>query len=207
IYYRVARKLGLPLHIYSLGNSTAPEPLDMSREPTTDELYERICVNSVIPLARVKSMPHGGLFEETRDTVRPRQPGADARLELANPDMMDELSAIRAEDPLSRRRTDAEFPLLLICHRMRNATNATPRVEGLIRTGYNPLFMHPLDLDRLALADGDPIDIRSRHGAITGFVAPDAELRPGVVAMAHGFGARYGRSYDPRRDGSNVNEL
>ena len=207
VYYRVAQKLGLQLQIYSLGNSAAPTPLDMTREPTTDELIEAICVNSAVPLAAVKAMPHGGLFEERRDVVRPRQPGAVARLELGNAAMMAELAAIRAEEPLSRRKTDAAFPLLLICHRMRNSTNSTPRADGLIRTGYNPLFMHPQDMAVLALKSGDQVEIASRYGAIIGYVEPDPELRAGVVAMAHGFGARYGRDYDPRRDGANVNEL
>jgi anaerobic selenocysteine-containing dehydrogenase len=67
--------------------------------------------------------------------------------------------------------------------------------------------MHPDDLARLTLAPGDMVEIRSRHGRITGFVEADASLRPGVVAMTHGFGARFGRPYDPRRDGANVNQL
>jgi hypothetical protein len=32
-------------------------------------------------------------------------------------------------------------------------------------------------------------------------------MRPGVVAMTHGFGPRPHSNYDPRRDGSNVNLL
>jgi hypothetical protein len=51
------------------------------------------------------------------------------------------------------------------------------------------------------------VEIRSRHGRIVGFVEADETLRPGVVAMSHGFGARFGRPYDPRRDGANVNDL
>jgi len=51
------------------------------------------------------------------------------------------------------------------------------------------------------------VEISSRHGAIVGFVEPDSDLRPGVVAMTHGFGAKHGVPYDPRRDGANVNQL
>jgi len=32
-------------------------------------------------------------------------------------------------------------------------------------------------------------------------------MREGVVGMTHGFGPKPGKDYDPRRDGSNVNEL
>jgi len=207
IYYRIARKLGLELQMFSFGNSTEPVPIDMASEPTSEELFEMICVNSAIPLEQVKAMPHGGVFEERRDVVRPRQPGADARLELGNAAMMEELRAIRAENVLARRKTSADYPYLLICRRVQNSTNSTTRVTGLIKTSYNPLFMHPADINGLALSAGDQVEIATRYGAITGFVQPDAQLRAGVVAMAHGFGARYGRDYDPRRDGSNVNEL
>jgi anaerobic selenocysteine-containing dehydrogenase len=51
------------------------------------------------------------------------------------------------------------------------------------------------------------VNISSRHGTIVGFVEPDAGLRAGVVAMTHGFGAKYDKPYDPRRDGANVNQL
>jgi len=207
IYYRIARKLGLQLNLFSFGNSVQPEPLDMVNEPTTDDLYEMICVNSAVPLATVRAQPHGALFEERLDTVLPKQVGAAARLELGNADMMAQLRAIQAEKPLAQRKIEAEFPFLLICHRMRNHTNSTPRVDGLIKTGYNPLFLHPADMAQLGLAEGGQVSIRTRYGSITAFVAADSALRAGVVAMAHGFGARVGKDYDPRRDGANINEI
>jgi anaerobic selenocysteine-containing dehydrogenase len=208
VYYRVARELGLALEYADFtGTGRAPFKIDMAREPTTDELYEIACTGSAIPLSRVKQYPHGGVFQEARAVVHPRDPTCEAQLQLAEPHMIEELRRIRREDPLARRKTNDSYPFLLISRRMQNCTNSAMRADGLIKTGYNPMFMNPKDMARLVLEPGSMIEISSRHGTIVGFVEPDGELREGVVAMTHGFGARYGQPYDPRRDGSNVNQL
>lgn len=208
IYYRVAKNLGLPLAYINYGGvASEPVPFDMSVEPTSDDVLEMICTGSAVPLSEVKQHPHGAIFEEARDVVRPRDPDCTARLQLADPTMLAELAAVRAEDPLSRRRTDRDYPFLLVCRRMQGSTNSAPRQEGVIRTGYNPLWMSPRDMAELDIRDGDEVAIRSRHGEIVGFVEGDGDMREGVVAMTHGFGPKPNSNYDPRRDGSNVNLL
>jgi anaerobic selenocysteine-containing dehydrogenase len=181
--------------------------MDMSREPTTDEVYQLMCANSVIALDRVMQQPHGAIFEEARDVVAPRDPACTARLQLADPAMLAELAQVRAEDPGARRGAGADYPFQLVCRRMMQTTNSSPRPDGIVRSGYNPLWMSPADMDRLAIRNGDQVEVRSRHGAIAGFVEGDPDLRAGVVAMTHGFGPRPDRDYDPRRDGSNINLL
>lgn len=208
IYYRVAQNLGLPLAYINYGGlGSEPVPFDMTREPTSDDILETICAGSAVPLSEVKRHPHGAIFETARDVVAPRDPACTARLQLADPTMLAELAQVLAEDPLARRRTGDDYPFLFVCRRMMGSTNSAPRAEGIIRTGYNPLWMNPLDMDRLELRDGDEVSLRSRHGEIVGFVEADAEMREGVVAMTHGFGPRPNSNYDPRRDGSNVNLL
>ena len=208
IYYRVARKLGLPLsYIVYGGAKTEPVPFDMENEPVSDDIYEMICNGSAVPLAEVKQHPHGALFEQCREWVAPRDPACEARLQLADPAMLAELAEVRAEDPLARRKTGADYPYLLVCRRMQASTNSAPRIEGIVRTGYNPLWMNPADMARLDVRDGDEVSIRSRHGEIVGFAEGDPDMREGVVAMTHGFGPRPGSNHDPRRDGSNINLL
>jgi hypothetical protein len=51
------------------------------------------------------------------------------------------------------------------------------------------------------------VEIRSGYDAIVGIVDADADLRPGVVSMSHGFGANPGEPEDPRRDGASTNRL
>ncbi len=208
VYYRVARRLGLPLSYINYGGvHSEPVPFDMTREPTADDIFAMMCSGSAVPLAEVMRHPHGAIFEEARGVVGERDPACTARLQLADPAMLEELATVRAEDPLARRRTGDERPFLLVCRRMQATTNSSPRVEGIVRSGYNPLWMNPADMARLELRDGDEVEIRSRHGTIPGFVEADADMRAGVVAMTHGFGPRPGSPYDPRRDGSNINLL
>jgi anaerobic selenocysteine-containing dehydrogenase len=189
------------------GAAADPLPFDMSNEPSTDDLYEMTCAGSAVPLAEVKRHAHGALFEQCRQVVGPREPECTARLQLADPSMLAELAAVRSDESSARRRISNDFPFLFVCRRMIATTNSSPRVEGIVRTGYNPLWMNPHDMAKLDLRDQDEVSIRSRHGEITGFVEADLDLREGVVAMTHGFGPRPNSIYDPRRDGSNVNLL
>ena len=106
------------------------------------------------------------------------------------------------------RGTNLEYPLLLVPKRMQNVTNGTMRLEAdRLKVMTNPAFLHPDDLVALGFAPGDLAELRSRHGMIEVVVEADADLRPGVLAIAHGFGRAPGQQGDTRRHGSNVNKL
>jgi anaerobic selenocysteine-containing dehydrogenase len=210
IYFRVAQKLGLSLsHInFSFtGGMSEPIPHDMACEPSTDDIFELMCTGSTVALAEVKRHPHGALFEDARDVVKAREADCGLRLQLADPVMLAQLAELRREDPLVRRKTGSNYPFQMICRRMIPSTCSAFRPEGIVRTGYNPLWMHPEDMTALGLADGSAVTIRSAHGAIDGFVEADETMRRGVVAMTLGFGGGPEGDSDPRRDGSNVNWL
>ena len=208
IYYRVAQKLGLPLsYINYGGGNPEPVPFDMDKEPTADDIYEMMCAGGTVPLSEVKRHDRGALYEQARDTVKAPDASNTARMELADRNMLAELAQVRTEDPLARRQTDSEFPYQLICRRIQTTTNSSPRPPGIVKTGYNPLWLHPDDMAQLNIGDGDQVTIRSHHGEIPGFVEAEPTLRRGVVAMTHGFGPAPDRDYDPRRDGSNINLL
>jgi anaerobic selenocysteine-containing dehydrogenase len=179
----------------------------MNREPTTDDVFELMCKNSAIPLSRVKQYPHGAIFDDARVTVGPRDADCTAKQQIGEPHMMEELRGVRAEDVLERRKTNDEYPFLMVSRRVQTTNSSGLRVEKGHRAAYNPAFMHPDDLARLELKSGSMVEISSRHGSIVGFVEADPDLRPGVLAMTHGFGARHGKTYDPRKDGANVNQL
>ena len=209
IYYRVAQKLGIQMKCCGFFSDPGTAPLmDMTREPTTDEVYELMCADSAVPLAEVKKHPNGKLFDEARERVRPRDPDCTARLELAHPTMLEQLATVRRESVEGRRGTNAEYPFQLIGSRIHHSTNGSYRPAGSLKRPYNPAYMNARDLEALGLRDGDLVEIRSRHGRIRGVVETDNDLRPGVLAMSHGFGKVPGDpTYDPRRDGANVNSL
>ena len=63
-------------------------------------------------------------------------------------------------------------------------------VESLKRGVYadSPLHMCPADMSLLGLAEGDTVTISNQHGSINAIAHGDDSLRPGVVAMTHGWG-------------------
>jgi anaerobic selenocysteine-containing dehydrogenase len=219
IYYRIAARLGLPLSMpaapsgeYKLAAggaaAVAMRLIPLDAEPTTDDIYEWMCAGSRIPLAEVKRYPEGHVFEEAREIVQPRRPECTDRLEIGNPDMLDELAAIRAEEVTQAHGAEDGQPLLLIPRRMQNVTNAhRERSRESLHIVINPAFMNPSDMAAHGVRADDLISIKSRHGEITGVVAEDRDLRPGVLAMTHSFGRNPGEASDPRRDGANTNRL
>ncbi|MBZ2188694.1 molybdopterin-dependent oxidoreductase [Alcanivorax sp. JB21] len=84
-------------------------------------------------------------------------------------------------------------------------------VPQLKRAGQqdNPLHMAPDDIARLGLTAGAPITVRSDAGALQASVHADETLRPGVVAMVHGWGNQQtpGLSLAHQHPGTNVNVL
>jgi anaerobic selenocysteine-containing dehydrogenase len=216
LYYRVAQRLGLSLHVVNVfgrmgAHLEAPidvVPVDMEHEPTTDDIYEMMCRGSQIPLEEVKRHPHGHVFEELLEQrIAPGDVDCDDRLDIGNTAMLEELQDIR-ERAITADADDVR-PFLFVPRRENRVINTTGRtLPGLMRgRQYNPAFMHPNDLDRLGLAAGDVVEIRSEYDAITGIAEADADLRPGVVSMSHNFGGNPGDEEDPRVDGANTNRL
>jgi len=207
----LARRLGTKIpvtHYYGNGSQAEHAPhtwtLDPSApKPTTEDIIARSHETSRVPLAQVKQHPDGALFESSQ-VVLPRDLGNTARLELAAPAMLAELATVLGENS---RSSDADYPLRLVPRRLNTVLNSFGRrIPRLAGAGTNSAFMHPEDMAALGLAEGDHVRISSPHGEIEGLVAVEAALRPGVVSMAHGFGANPGRD-DARRLGGNTGRL
>ena len=210
-FWGLAQRMGTMIDVtmrYGNGPQAEAPPMTFTLapagpRPTTDQLIELSCQGSRIPLDRVKQYPDGHIFESDQ-RVLPRAPGNNDRLELAAPPMLAELEEVLAED---NRAIEADYPLRLLPRRTNNILNSFGRRIGkLAGDGVNPAYMHPDDLARLAIAEGDCVSIRSPHGEIQGIVRAEAGLRPGMVSMAHGFGTNPG-SDDPRRTGGNTGRL
>jgi anaerobic selenocysteine-containing dehydrogenase len=218
LFYRVGQRLGLEMSWTNVfgsprGYLEAPMeqiPLDMSDEPTTDELFEMMCRGSNVPLHEVKRHRHGHVFERCQQQrVAPKEPDCDARLDVGNQDLLALLDTLRPPVRTLVDESRPAHPFVLIGRRENRVINSTGRnLPGLMRgRSYNPAFMHPDDLAELGLTSGDVAEIRSAHGSVVGVVASDRSLRRGVVAMSHGFGRNPGEPEDPHVDGANTNRL
>ncbi|MET0988181.1 MAG: molybdopterin-dependent oxidoreductase [Steroidobacteraceae bacterium] len=214
VFFRMAQRWGLQLdwlNYHGMGRYVeSPQqtlPLDMTHIPSIDELWELTTVSSRVPLAEVKRYPHGHVFD-LRIAVEPREPHCLDKLQIGAAMMMEELSQVRAED--CRDRGEGRFPFLLVSRRHNNYLNST--LVGLPVVArdkpYNPLFVHPDDLQMLHVRAGEVIEIQTRKAAVLAVAESDATLRRGVVAITHGFGGHgRDRERDPRGSGTNVNLL
>src|SRR3546814_18173894 len=72
---------------------------------------------------------------------------------------------------------------------------------------YNPAFLHSADLAARGIAAGDLIEIVSAHGRVSAIASVDDAVKPGVVSLAHGWGALPGSNEDPAVTGTAVNAL
>lgn len=188
-FYRLAQRMGLQLTLGPLmpDPALAPVELDMSREPTPDELLALLTRGSRIPLDTVKQFPHGALFEEPAVMVAPKAPGWTGRLDVGNPEMISDLRS--TADNLNCAVDVAEYPFKLISRRMSHVLNsalaqgADPR-----HPAHNPAYLHPDDAQALAVQPGDVVEVRSARAGILCIVAVDPDLRPGCVSIAHAFG-------------------
>jgi len=210
-FYGIAQRMGLQLTLYVTNSWDAgSDPrhsveLDMQTPPTTDELFEHLTHGSIVPLAEVKQNIEGRLYGEETVTVEAADPDCNARLCVGNETMMAQLHEVGKQG----RSTNADFPYMLISRRLANIYNSSgrdlPRLQR--RSPYNPAYMHPDDLSELGLVSGDIVEISSDHSTIPAIVEAAADIRPGVVSMAHCFGSVPDRDEKFVSLGSNTGRL
>jgi anaerobic selenocysteine-containing dehydrogenase len=190
IFYRLARRLGLQLTLGAqIYVEIPPVDVDMSREPTTDEVIELLCRDSRISLSQVKEHPGGALFPEPATRVLPRDDGWEGRLDLANEEMLRELEGYASPPRHSVEHVSSDLPFALICRRMMHVYNSSSNHAGTHRgRAYNPAFLHPDDLEHLGVAEGTLVSIESDRASVLAVAESDPNLRHGLVSMTHCYG-------------------
>ena len=88
------------------------------------------------------------------------------------------------------RAADAEFPFLLVTGRRLmhyNAGTMTRRTANVELQRGETLDIHPDDANRLALRDGERVEVASRRGTIVAPVRLTDDVAPGEVFLAFHF--------------------
>jgi len=85
--------------------------------------------------------------------------------------------------------------------------NLSVHKKGIHMT--NPLWMNPQDAESRGLFGGSEVSVQTDFGQVQAELVLDETLRPGVVAMSHGWGQSkaYGMTTARRFPGVNVNQL
>jgi anaerobic selenocysteine-containing dehydrogenase len=220
-FYRLSQRMGIQLNLYpirpeagTLREKRNPIELDMSKEPTSDQMLEYLMNGSRIDLSEIRLHPHGKIYDDATVRVEPADPECPDRLDVGNPDMLEELKGVleevpNHEPPGEQKDTGEEFPFQLISRRLPNVYNSSGRDIDKLTRGrtYNPAFLHPDDLRELHIEAGDLIEIVSRHASILGVAEKAPELRRGVLSMAHCFGDSPDHDNRTREIGSNTGRL
>jgi anaerobic selenocysteine-containing dehydrogenase len=187
----------------------------MEYRPSKFEVLEKITHGCRVPLARVReeTAQGGRVFAEAALRVEPADEGAGARLQLVPAGVESDLARLYLQplDAAGRVR-HAGMPAashLLICRRTRQFFNSTGQdLAALTAKGTtNHAHLHPQDLQQLGVAEGDLLEIATELASITAVARASTELKPGVVSMAHAFGARGEDAEAVRRYGASTNRL
>jgi len=202
-FWAMGKRMGLQM-------SMANGPIAMQEKPSKFELLANITKGSRVPLADIYHTEGGKVFDVPDVILGPANPATRGRLQLYPPGLEQELASAYAD---LQSAGNAQYPLLLISRRMKNTYNSTgPELSQLKRKGTtNPAFMHSQELAARQIADGEIIEVYSRHGSIPAVATASDDIRPGVISMSHCWGGspEPGAQTDNkvREIGSNTNRL
>ncbi|MBI1191630.1 MAG: molybdopterin-dependent oxidoreductase [Bacteroidetes bacterium] len=126
----------------------------------------------------------------TKGAPKSRVTTPDGKINLA-PEVL--AQAVRNLDQHAQalQRQDHERPFRLISKRHVTTHNSwTHNYEGFVEgsRATNYLYVHPNDLARIGVQDGDLVDVSSQTGTVRLNLKTLADLMPGVVALPHGWG-------------------
>src|SRR3954447_9985687 len=161
---------------------------------------------SGLNLKKLRARPHGIVVADHVATgvLRRKIRHRDHRLRLAPDAIAGELRAMQDD-----AREDPSFPLRLIGLRELRSHNSWMHNSPLLLRGgrTHAARVHPDDAAAHGLADGEPVRITSKSGAIELPVKVTDEMKPGTVAVPHGWGHRGGWQLANGVGGVNVNAL
>ena len=205
VFWAIAKRLGKAI-VYN-----GVRPLSLEAAPTTDELIELVMHGAPISLDELKKHPHGIDVPIGDQTVLPPRADCQGYFEPMPDDVAGELQSYLAREGAPGRfvRDGQTFTHLMSTRRMRDLFNSNGRHVRTVRkrTPYNPAFLHPGDTAALGLKKGDRVELQSAFGRVIAIIEEDEAIKPGVVSIAHGWGAVPDSNEDPSVTGTAVNAL
>jgi len=113
----------------------------------------------------------------------------DGKVNLAVPELLDELARLRDERPTA----DADFPFVLTAGERRTSTANTIFRDPAWRKkdAAGALRMSPADAERLGVATGGRVRVTTRRGSTLATVEVNGCMQPGHVSLPNGLGLSY----------------
>ena len=156
-------------------------------------------------LSKLRRRPHGIVLADHVATgvLRRKLRHRDKRVWLAPEPIVEELRRLGEEAP------DPRYPLHLIGLRELRSHNSWMHNSPLLLRGgrTHAARVHPDDAAAHGIVDGGRVCISSKSGSIEVEVKVTDEMKPGTVAVPHGWGHRGGWRLANGTGGANVNAL
>lgn len=206
MFWELAKRLGTPLPL-------AGGPLPMDRRPTKREMFTLMTAGMRLPLETIYDATREGgkVFPEAAYRVEPGDPANTARLQLGVPEVISELGDVAGEtlDDRGLPPRCQGYSHLMSSRRTKHMFNSTGHdLPALMAKGTtNPAWMHPDDLAALGIAEGEIIELQSARATIVAVAQAAADVKPGVVSIAHAFGGVDIGHNTVRARGSSTNRL
>lgn len=193
-----------------------PSPLDARPEVHDGrDLIEGLLAARALTIDAVQAAPHSTIIfpEQPRDILFERcLQHPDRKIDCC-PAVFEKAQLFeRCESIFEEMSNETPGTLRLISLRTTHMHNSWLANSDFLRHGrqqVNPLNICEADAARHGLHDGDTVRVSNAHGAIETRVLINDSLRPGAVAMSHGYGHRhaYGLQVASARPGANFNAL
>ena len=164
-----------------------------------------------LTLSKLRRKPHGIVLADHVATgvLRHKLRHRDKRVHLAPDAIVAEVTRLVAA-AAAGGAADPRYPLRMIGLRELRSHNSWMHNSPLLLRGgrTHAARVHPDDAAAIGLADGDTVCVTSKSGSIELPVKLTDEMKPGTVAVPHGWGHRGGwRLANEQAGGANVNEL
>jgi len=161
-----------------------------------------------VTLEQLKQEPGGVLLppNEPGSFFGKRVDSEDGKVQLYPDDIAADLPRLQVEETELRPRPGQ---LVLIGQRDRRSHNSWMHNSPHIRQpSGNRALIHPADAEALSIADGDEIEVGTEQGAVRLLVRLSDEMRPGVLAVPHGWGHKGAPVQRAAAlPGANINEI
>ncbi|MCK9503294.1 MAG: molybdopterin-dependent oxidoreductase [Porticoccaceae bacterium] len=188
-FWGLAKRMGLKLEYKKLvfgmsyGDTPPGQPMDMEKMADGEQLARWWCEGSYTDFETLKAHTSGFSPSTTIKVAAAEDDGA--RLDLCPADV-----ALELAETFHEKRSIA-FPYRLTNRRLLECLNSMyHHVEATTkRYETNYAYMHPEDMAKHGLQDGNLITIESmKGGEIVGAVKADISLQSGMISMSHLWG-------------------
>lgn len=191
VFWELGRAMRTQLFLRPSPFGSTPEPgvwLDMENKPTTEDIFRAMCSKTRVDFDLLKKKGQWMALETQAPTVVQVAPKDDgARLNVCPDDVFDEIRELRQRLPFEV----PGFPMTLISRRLKRVMNTSHQQRESVKELYEraQIYLHPDDMTRFNLVEGERIRVVSPHGFAVGEARSDDTLKQGCISMPMGWGS------------------